>query len=89
MSCRFGDPEWLRNACLGVEQDNKLPFDNIDPPVCRESATRTEQGSGLLTIPVHVAGGQFGQAKFAVSGVSISPGQATDTRGTKSRDLNI
>jgi len=41
------------------------------------STTRTEQGIGLLTIPVLVAGGQFGQAKFALSGDSISPGQAT------------
>jgi len=41
------------------------------------SSTRTEQGIGLLTIPVLVAGGQFGQAKFALSIDSISPGQAT------------
>ena len=77
MSCLFDDPVWLRHARLGVKQGNKLPFDNIDPPDCRESATRNEQGNGLLTIPVHVAGGQFGQAKFAESGVSTSPGQDT------------
>jgi len=60
----LGDLVWLRHARLGVKQGNKLPFDNIDPLDCRESATRTEQGSGLLTIPVLVAGGQFGQANL-------------------------
>ena len=43
----------------------------------QRSTTRTEQGISLLTIPVLVAGGQFGQAKFALSGDSISSGQAT------------
>jgi len=42
----------------------------------QRSTTRTEQGIGLLTIPVLAAGGQFGQAKFALSGDSISPGQS-------------
>jgi len=41
------------------------------------STTSTEQGIGLLTIPVLVVSGQFGQAKFALSCDSISPGQAT------------
>jgi len=71
ISCDF------RRACLGVKQGNKFPFDNINPPDCREKTIRTEQGSGLLTIPVHMVGGQFGHTKFAMSGVSISPGQAT------------
>jgi len=55
----------LRHACLGINQDNKLPFDNINSLDCRGRTTRIEQGSGLLTTPIPVAGGQFGQAKFA------------------------
>ena len=43
----------------------------------QRSTTRTEQGIGLLTIPVLVAGGQFGQSKFALLSDSISSGQAT------------
>jgi len=66
----------VAGACLGIEQGNKLPFDNIDPQDCRESSTRTEQGIGLLTISVHVAGGQFGQAKFAGSCVRDSHRQS-------------
>jgi len=46
--------------------------------VALQNSTKTEQGIGLLTISVHVAGGQFGQAKFTVSSVKGSPGQATN-----------
>jgi len=52
-------------VCLGVKQDNNLSFDNINPLNCQERTNRTEQDIGLLTIPVHMAGGQSGHTKFA------------------------
>ena len=86
----------LRHACLGINQDNKLPFDNINSLDCRGRTTRIEQGSGLLTTPIPVAGGQFGQAKFANvsqerrtgrSRDRLSPGKGSHGRRTgRSRD---
>jgi len=76
LNCSSTDVVWLRGACLSVKQGNELPFDNINPLDCRESTTRTEQGSGLLTIPVHMAGGQFGHTKFAISNADNSLEQA-------------
>jgi len=73
------DVIWLRGVCLRVKQGNKLPFDNINPLDCRERTNRTEQGIGLLTIPVHMAGGQFGHTKFAISNVDNSLEQAIST----------
>jgi len=40
-----------------------------------QHSTKTEQGIGLLTISVSVAGGQSGQAKFMVASVKDSLGQ--------------
>jgi len=64
---------------LRIEQGNKLPFDNINPEDWRcgriPLGLNKASAFGLLTIPVHVAGGQFGQAKFAVLYVRASLGQ--------------
>ena len=76
LNCSSTDVVWLRGACLSVKQGNELPFDNINPLDCRESTSRTEQDNGLLTIPVHMVGGQFGHTKFAILSVNDSLEQA-------------
>jgi len=59
-----------------ASRDQAKQYIALRPRDFQEDVTRTEQGIGLLTIPVLATSGQFGPAKFAKSSVIDLPGQS-------------